>query len=410
AGDTYYTIAAISADSRTVTLSAADHLVNETKNNVEVRQLFLHLPGQPLVEARGSRAYDVIDQNGQIVVDGRVGAPYTPATFVNPGVAVLQLANYDVKAGDLVGVVVYRGTEIVGLAPGAFSVNTAANTVTILDPSINLSQATFKIVIRTPSVHQADDPILYDGTEALVVGQPVVDVATQSLALDENGDTLLYTEETIGRNISEAFSFTATSSQTFQLAQDFIGGYIAVKLAGTAIATFQVNEQLNTVTLTPGGTVVQGSQVIITYRIALKNHARGEQVYALEDGEFEEQKYTGDGNEPRLNLGNEPMRYAGGEQAYYTATDPVRELTEVHRLLINATTLPVDADPGELLFRNAGTLNVSLGGGDDQLTIVQTHLGASSDTPLDPVAVSVDLGEGDHLVTVRSIAAPASIT
>jgi hypothetical protein len=46
AGHSFYTIAAISEDSRTVTLSAADALVDETYSgqNAEIRQLFLHLP------------------------------------------------------------------------------------------------------------------------------------------------------------------------------------------------------------------------------------------------------------------------------------------------------------------------------------------------------------------------------
>jgi Ca2+-binding RTX toxin-like protein len=410
-GHTFYTIAAISADSRTITLSAADELVAETNNGIEVRQLFLHLPGQPLVHERGSRAYDLIDENGQIVEDGRLGAPYMPATFVNPSSAVLELANYDLRPGDLVGVVVYRGTEITSLMSGVgFTVN-GENDVVILDPSINLANATFKVIIQTPSFHEESDAVVYNGTQFLEVGQPVVDAAG-SLALDEAGEVLLHTEETIGRNISEAFSFTASPSQTFQLSQDFLGGYIAVKLAGAPLAAsqFTFDALANTVTVTPGGAVVEGSQVIVTYRIAVKTHARGEQVYALEGGEFVAQVYMGDGTEARLHLGNEPMRYLGGETAFYTAADPVRELTEVHRLLINSTASEVDTDPGELLFRNVGVLEIELGGGNDQLAIVQTHLGASSDAPLDPVAVAVDLGEGDHLVAVRSIAAPATVT
>jgi hypothetical protein len=343
----------------------------------------------------------LIDENGEIVadVDGtREGLPYTPPTFVRPGTNVLDLdtlagfgsgaGDFHLAAGDRVGVTVYRGSEITNLAAGGFSVNVAQNAITILDPSINLNTATFRIVIARPSVHEAGDAKLYFGNEVLAVGDPVVD-AVGNLAIDENGDVLRHTAESIGRNVSEAFSYFGGASVTFTLSKDFIGGYVAVKLSGTELsaAQFSSNATANTVTVTPGAAVVQGSQVIITYRIGLKTHARGEQVFALQAGEFVPVTYQG--GEDRLYLGNEPRRFQGGEQAYYTAADPVREATEYHRVLINATTPPVlDATPGEVLFRNVERLNVNLGAGNDLFTVVRTDL------PESGASVAVELRTG----------------
>mgnify|MGYP000417483791 CR=1 FL=1 len=59
-----------------------------------------------------------------------------------------------------------------------------------------------------------------------------------------------------------------------------IGGFVAVKLSGDPlVGTVSFDAFNDTVTVTPDATPVEGSQVIITYRISIKKHGRGEQVF-----------------------------------------------------------------------------------------------------------------------------------
>ena len=457
ANDGIYAIAEILDHSavdpgRILVLSAADDLTADTNlANVEVDQLFLHFPGQVKIYDRLERVHQLVDENGGLV---EIGAPYTPPTFANPASNVLDLTGiHDLTADDGVTVTVIFGTVIFNLSGSDIVVDELADTVAVplsidlpkwdpADPTvaIGFDEAIFKVTIAVEAVHQDGDQRFYFGTEPLVVGQPVVDSVDQ-LVLDEFGEVALHTEETIGKNLAESFSFFDNFTDadnipgdgvvTFTLGVQPFAGFVTATLAGVVLtqvqpgdvlgvdADFAINIAAGKVVVDPIVDPVEGSQLVVTYRVAEQLHRRAEPVFEfvntetfgfddttndgvanvtvtlaveplagtrifveiddepLDDSEFtilgdsltitpvtppstdpqaeigvtyqvDPTGLTGDetgtpswmtaiyaGGEDRLYLGNEPLAYQGGEQAFFTASDRHQKPAEFHRVLVD---------------------------------------------------------------------------
>ena len=218
-----------------------------------------------------------------------IGDPYTPPTFVEPAGRVLDLDDLadlarDLIAGDIVAVTVFEGSKIFNLEASDFTVDATANTITLAG-SVDIAGRTFKITIAAEAVHEDGDQKFFFGTELLEIGQPVVD-STGELVLDETSEIALHTAESIGKNLSQSFSFFDNDSNpndnqvTFTLDQTPLAGIFTVKLSGTELTAAEFTVSGNTVEVRPLDTpVVEGSQIIVTYRIDLRFHKRGEPVF-----------------------------------------------------------------------------------------------------------------------------------
>ena len=206
----------------------------------------LHIAGDPVVQARGSvvdylGGEQVFDENGNPVYTGSQPFTYSAgqAQIVDRGQTVYKLEQNDgslvaisdtnftapsftltslagkvltltggvtIASGDLVSVLVYDGTDIYTLPSGEFT--TSAGSVTIgggvTTKCTTTGCVTVKLVIQRAAVHGATDVKLYNGSEPVAAGQPVLD-AGNSLQYDASGHIVVYQPSQTTQSVREAF-------------------------------------------------------------------------------------------------------------------------------------------------------------------------------------------------------------
>ncbi len=372
---------------------------------VTVQSLLTYQGGETEIHNAMDPVLDLVSALGQPVA---VGTPYSPPVFFAPFSTTLNLSSligfsYQLKPGDLVNLVVYQGTAIYDLPISDFTVNTSANTIT-LNPNADLTGVTeIALSIATQAYHAKGDPEYYYGTEPLQIGQPVVD-STGNLVLTSNDQVELYTAATIGNNATQSFGYTGgtNNSQNFTL-NSAPNGYIDVTLAGTDLTSgseYQVNGTV--VTVSPSFVPAQGSQVVITYRVSIMDHQRGEPVYTLSShGVWVQATYSG--GQPAYYFGTEPVLYFGGEQSYYTNEQPLQQAETLHQVLMTG------GMPGSILFQGVNDLTIKGGSGNNTFTVVQTQLGTFGTPGTDSTPVTLNTGNGNDQVAIRSIESPVTV-
>ncbi|HVP75745.1 MAG TPA: hypothetical protein VMS63_06970, partial [Gaiellaceae bacterium] len=214
----------------------------------------LHIAGDPVVEARGSvvdflGGEQVFDENGNPVYTGSQPFTYQPGTaeIVNRGQTVHELEQSDgslvaidatsfsapsftlttlagailtltggvtIATGDLVSVLVYDGTDIYTLPSTAYT--TSAGSVTLgaglHTHCTTTGCVTVKLVIQRPALHGTNDAKLYNGSEPVVAGQPILD-AGNNLQYDASGNVLVYTGSQTTQTVHEAFYWIPSGGQ-----------------------------------------------------------------------------------------------------------------------------------------------------------------------------------------------------
>ncbi|HVP75979.1 MAG TPA: hypothetical protein VMS63_08155, partial [Gaiellaceae bacterium] len=125
-----------------------------------------------------------------------------------------------------------------------------------------------------------------------------------------------------------------------------------------------------------GPNSVVGESITIAYTGAVL-HSRGEPVYNVCSGTRTSntcvaQKYAQ--GTPVLTLGNEPVLYTGGQQAYYSAADPVLVPVQENRITISGTGGLAD----DVIYSGLASVSVHLGGGANHVTVDTTPAGPTS--------------------------------
>ncbi len=378
-----------------------------------VEGLLTYSGGEAAIHNPGDPVLDLINSQGQ-PVSIPVGTNFTPpafyAAFTPPNTyasfgSTLNLNslagfNYQLKAGDIVNLIVYQGTAILELPTADFTVNTSANMIA-LSSSANLAGVSeIAVEIATQAYYAAGAPEYYAADTPLQVGEPV-ESATGALVYGSNGQVELYTVATIGNNATQLFDYTGGASNMFTL-NAAPNGYIAVTIAGTTIPSSDVQVSGDDVTVSPPFTPATGSQVAITYRLSVMDNQVGTPVYTqTAHGIWVQATYSG--GEPEYDLGDEPVLYLGGEQAYYTDAQPLPAAAAFHEVTVTG------GMPGILYFRGVSRLTIQGGSGNNIDTIVQTQLGNFGTPGTDSISITLDTGNGNDLVAVDSIQSPVTV-
>lgn len=307
---------------------------------------FLHLGSQAYIHNRRDQVFDVINSAG---VGVTLGSAYTPPSFAVAGNAAtpVTVANYDLKTGDTVGVVVYQGAKITRLASSQFAVDLANDRVTINSLGI-IGTVTVKLIISTPAKRVAGESVRYYGDELVQVGQPKVN-SDGALKLDENGKVSLYTTtvDSKGRPV-----FHSRGEQVYRLK------------AGVG-----------------NGPYLQDDFVAVTYA----------------------------GGELKLFLGNEPVLRTGGEQVFYTDADAKTVASQFFRisglglanglLYRNLELVEVKLGSGADQFTvraTQGATNLFTGGGNDTVNVYNDYF--SLDEILGALSVDAQGGDRNRLI------------
>src|SRR5262249_8031463 len=101
---------------------------------------------------------------------------------------------------------------------------------------------------------------------------------------------------------------------------------------------------------------------------------------------------------PKLTFGddpiNEPSLYRGGEQAYYSTADPKQQKADVRRITVTGSGIP-----GDIIYTGLASVSLSLGSGNDLVTVETTHTGSTS----------ISTGGGNDRVAVRDTHGATSV-
>ena len=360
--------------------------------------------------------YGLEQQNGSLVA---IGA----GSFLAPSFTTSTLAGavFTVGGGatllptDLLSVIVYDGSDIYTLASSSYSVDYGAGTVTIGGgvtqhcDGTRTSCVTVKLVIQRAAVHGATDPQLYNGSEAVQVGQPVLG-AGNNIQLDSHGNVVKYAAAQTTRTVSESYYWIPTgNSMTIQLTEDrslITMSTFTVVVGSTTLPSANYSLVGSTLTITRSG-LTTGSPITVTYTGAVL-HSRGEPVYSCTGNSCTQLTYAA--GTPVLTLGDEPKLHVGGEQAYYSNADPKLIAAPVNRLTITGSTGGL---PGDILYSGLGSVTISLGNGNDKVTVntnaaVTSRLGTGGDGVAATVTAhtgltTINTGTGFDQVAVQSI-------
>ena len=231
------------------------------------------------------------------------------------------------------------------LAAGEFSRSGDTLTLNAIVPSPYL---VLDVTLETPVFHAVGDQKFYDGSEAVIAGDPVVD-ASNNPVLDSSGNVVLYTSATT---------------------HDSHGRQIFHKRGAAVLRLDGLNWVDATYTLAD----------LVTPVIVQR-------------------------------LGNEVQRYLGGELKMASANDQSTiDTTVFHVGITGAGGLPTTVN--DFHYQNLEAVNVSTGDGSDTFTIVNTHTGTttlSTNGGNDQIAVrsiagntTINAGDGNDLVAVGS--------
>ena len=160
--DGVYAISAIDSSGTILSVTTSVSVVPASNAaGVTVQNLLTDGGGETAIHNPHDPVLDLITAQGQPVA---VGSPYTPPAFFAPFGTTLNLNTlagftYRLKAGDLVSLVEYKGTAIVDLPAADYTVNTAANTITLINPAANLAGVSeIALSIATQAVSRRGRP------------------------------------------------------------------------------------------------------------------------------------------------------------------------------------------------------------------------------------------------------------
>ena len=387
-----------------------EQVVDENGNPVYTgNEPFTDLPGQAEIANRGQQVYELVQASGPEVAIG--AANFTPpsesfTTLASGATLNIQtLTHYTLQAGsgllptDQVTVLVYDGTDIYQLSQSQYSVNFATDTVTInaiATKCLSTNCVTVKVVIETPEVHTASQAEQYTGNEPVVAGQPIVD-AEGHVQLDKNGNLIVYTSSQTTQTVDESYYWNPSGSpptQTIHLNEVPISGF-TVAVGTTTLTTADYTLSGSTLALHPTESGLKsstsfGDSIAIAY-VGAVLHARGEPVYTCNVGANTCTQVFYTVGSPVLTLGDEPVLYTGGQQAYYTNAQPIQLATPESHITVASTTGGGMA--GDIIYSGLSAVNLSLGSGNDLVTVVTTHTGTTT----------INTGSGNDEVAVRSI-------
>ena len=301
-----------------------------------------------------------------------------------------------ILAGDIVSVVVYDGTDIYQLDPSEWTLTTngvvLANNVPThcTETGCVLKVA---LVIERAATETAGDPILYNGSEAVQVGQPILG-AGDNVQFDSNGNVIKYTSSQTTQTVNESNYWNPTGhSQTITLNETPTSGFKAV-IGGTTLTLgtdYTLSGRSLTITTTKALTV--GASIGISY-VGAVLHQRGEPEYTCTQTACTELTYKG--TERALTVGNEPILYTGGQQVFYTAADPKQVGQAADQLTISGP----GGLTGDIVYFGLSSVTVELGNEADDVTI---------DDAVNQGATTIQTAGGNDQVAVRQIVGPTTI-
>ncbi|MGB8167836.1 MAG: calcium-binding protein, partial [Chthoniobacteraceae bacterium] len=239
-----------------------------------------------------------------------------------------------------------------------------------------------RFTIAVQGVHRAGETKLYDGSELVQLGQPILaqEGGQWNFVLDDAGKPKVYVadkrEAAAPAGDSIVIGSPSNSVTTLTLSGPVRSGdtwsftlndlKYEVKIPGSTTL-----DDLNELAAAFAATLddvkgydatSSGAVVTITKRPVF--HGRGEPVYVSNgNGGFAKDTYAG--GEPAFYIGNEPLTYLGGEAVFYSATDTVQVPAVQHR--VDGSILPNDA---AINFVGTDNVVIKLGNASNHFTMV----------------------------------------
>ena len=178
-------------------------------------------------------------------------------------------------------------------------------------------------VIQRPVQQNPTDQKVYDGSEAVIDGQPILGPGNV-LSFDSSSHVIVYSSANDKHNVREAF-YWIPSADTMSITINQVPSSLFKVVMGGLTLVNNVDYTLVGRTLTINNTattrsIATGSSIAITY-VAQVLHSRGEPAYNICSGNTCTPVLYGAGVN-MLTLGNEPKLYTGGQQLVYDASDP----------------------------------------------------------------------------------------
>ena len=200
---------------------------------------------------------------------------------------------------------------------------------------------------------------------------------------------------------NESYSYVPSQGvQSIILATTPIAGQaVTVTIGGVVLqAGVDFTVSGDTLELHTTRTGVQAGDTVEVSYTGPMLHGRAETVYVADPanaGQYVNALYEDD-THPVVTLGNEPILYVGGEQAYYTTTDPVQHAQTEGRITVHAT---------------SGALTMTLGGTASNGEVWSIDLTGSDVAYGDGIVVSYtvqasDLAAADPIASIASRLAP----
>src|SRR5262249_39401590 len=177
------------------------------------------------------------------------------------------------------------------------------------------------------------------------------------------------------------------------------GQAVTITIGGILLASGDFSISGRTLTITRTSGLTAGDTLDITYTGPVL-HSRRENVLVASQttpGAFVQART--ETVTPKLTFGDdpldEPFLYRGGEQAYYSKADPVQQNADVSRITVTGSGMP-----GDIIYTGLGSVSLSLGSGNDLVTVETTHTGSTS----------ISTGGGNDRVAVRDTHGDTTVT
>ena len=222
---------------------------------------FLHLAGQAYIHNRTDRIFTTLATRPTFQL-----AALTAGTQLD-----IPVATHNLAAEDKVIVTVYRGTDIYNLPASEFTVDAGAGNRVTLNPSAaNQFAGAVKVVvtIAEPAFRAAGELKFYNGSEQVVIGQPVLALngSNWDFVLNADGSMKTYTATTVvnpylleavapGSNTA-VVTVVNDATKTIVLGGAPVAGQWSVTLRNTTYTT-SANVSLNTAALGARGSARQ---------------------------------------------------------------------------------------------------------------------------------------------------------
>ena len=227
---------------------------------------------------------------------------------------------------------------------------------------------------------------------------------------------LVYTPAQVTQTVDEYYYWNPGTSrtQTITLNETPQSGFQVV-IGSTKLKSTDYTLNGRTLTLDPTesalyATANLGDSITISYTGAVL-HERGEPVYTCTGNTCTEDTYTA--GTPVLTLGDEPILYTGGQQAYYATDDPVEVTQAADRLTVTGPSTGTGPMTGDIVYYGLASVTLKLGGqanqpnSVNQVTIDDQHVTAQNSNVAP--TTTIDTNGGNDEVAVQAITSATTI-